>query len=70
MSINGLGTKLQKLRIEKGLSQDALAEILNIDRTTLAGYETGRREPCLMMLCTIADYFNVSVDYLLGRDYY
>ena len=63
-----LGVRLQELRKGKGLSQDALAVELHIERSTLAGYETGRREPSLRTLCAIANYFNVSVDYLLGRD--
>lgn len=62
-----IGKQLRFLRTKAGISQEKLAEILCIDRSTLAGYEIGRRIPNLDMLCQMADYFDVSTDYLLGR---
>lgn len=60
--------RIKGLRIDAGLSQKELSDVINIERTTLAGYETGRRMPDAEMLCRIADYFHVSVDFLLGHE--
>lgn len=49
------------------LQQKELAEILHIKKQTLNGYTTGYRPYPLDIIIAIADYFNVSVDYLLGR---
>lgn len=62
-----LRTRIAELRREKGLSQVALAKELGVDCSTIAKYETGDRLPDIVMLCKIADYFEVSTDYLLGR---
>ena len=51
----------------RGLSQKDFAAIVNIAPNTLSQYETGKREPDLKTLSKLADYFGVSVDYLLGR---
>lgn len=61
------GERLASLRKRKGLSQYALAERLNFSRGQLANYEQGKREPDYNTLQKIADFFEVSVDYLLGR---
>lgn len=50
-----------------GLTQRELARILNISHSTLAMYELGKREPDFETIIRIADYFHVSVDYLLDR---
>lgn len=59
---------LRRLREFKGLTQEELAKQLNITRTRLASYEQGTREPDLELLEIIADYFNVNMDFLLGRE--
>lgn len=59
---------LKKLREDKGLSQYALAPILNVSQSTIGNWEAGSRIPDTTMLCKLADYFNVTVDYLLGRE--
>ncbi|AEM79783.1 helix-turn-helix domain-containing protein [Thermoanaerobacter wiegelii] len=59
--------RLKELRKEKNLTQEDLAKILGISRSTIAGYETERKEPDYETLKKIADFFNVSIDYLLGR---
>ncbi len=59
--------RLKELRKEKELSQISLAIALRIDSSTIAKYETGDRQPDLAMLCTLANFFDVSTDYLLGR---
>lgn len=59
--------RLKELRKEKGISQLKLAMDLSTNQNTISRYETGEREADYEMLIKIADYFNVSVDYLLGR---
>ena len=59
--------RLKELRKKKGLSQLRLATDLNTTQNTISRYETGEREPGIDELIKIADYFNVSIDYLIGR---
>ncbi|MCD8041031.1 MAG: helix-turn-helix domain-containing protein [Clostridia bacterium] len=59
--------RLRELREKKKLSQVRLAIDLNVNQNTISRYEKGEREADYSMLIAIADYFNVSVDYLLGR---
>ena len=61
-----LGKRLQELRNEKGLTQIQLAKELNIDKSTIAKYETDKVEPSLSMFKILVVYFEVSADYLLG----
>ena len=58
---------LKSLRKANGLTQDELAKILKISRSTIGMYENGSRVPDYETLEAIADYFNVDIDYLLGR---
>lgn len=62
-----LGEKLKKLRSEKKLTQKELADILGIPRGTYAHYEINKRAPDFELLKETAQYFNVSLDYLLDR---
>ena len=59
--------RLKELRKKKGISQLRLATDLNTTQNTISRYETGEREPGIDELIKIADYFNVSVDYLIGH---
>ncbi len=59
--------KFKEIRKDKNLTQEELAMHLNIARSTIAGYETKRKEPDYETLRKIADFFEVSIDYLLGR---
>ena len=59
--------RLKEIRKAKGISQLKLAMELNTNQNTISRYETGEREPGLTELIKIADYFNVSIDYLLER---
>lgn len=59
---------LKKLRVSEKITQEELAKALNISRSTVGMYEKGDREPDYETLEAIADYFNVSIDYLLGRE--
>lgn len=59
--------RLREIRKSKGISQLKLATDLNTSQNTISRYETGEREPGICELIKIADYFNVSTDYLLER---
>lgn len=59
--------RLKEIRKAKGISQLKLAMDLNTNQNTISRYETGEREPGINELIKIADYFNVSIDYLLER---
>lgn len=65
---NKFGERLKELRLEAGLSQKALGEKLGFSQTCLAKWEIGIRESCFDDLIKIADFFNVTTDYLLGRE--
>ena len=59
--------RLKEIRKARGISQLKLAMDLNTNQNTISRYETGEREPCLNELIKLAEYFNVSLDYLLER---
>ena len=59
--------RLKQLRKQRGLSQLKLAMDLNMNQNTISRYETGEREADYATLIRLADYFDVSVDYLLER---
>ena len=59
--------RLKELREERRLSQVFLGMELGMNQNTISRYETGAREPSIKELILIADYFHVSIDYLLGR---
>lgn len=61
------GKRLSALRKQKGLSQYELADRLGYSRGQIANYEQGKREPDYETLRKIADFFDVTTDYLLGR---
>jgi len=58
---------LKNLRISKNLTQTDIAKELKISRPTYTRYETGEREPNFETLNKLADFFNVSTDFLLGK---
>jgi len=59
--------RLKELRIEHGMSQDAVGKIIGVKRYSVCGYEKGKNFPEVAGLIILADHFNVSTDYLLGR---
>lgn len=59
---------LRNLRKGRNLSQAKLAEELGVSSSLIASYETGARKPSYESLEDLADYFNVSLDYLTGKD--
>ena len=58
---------LHELRTEKKISQKALGKILGISDRNIRFYETGEHRPDFEGLLILADYFQVSLDYLVGR---
>ena len=58
---------LKQIRTVKNITQEELSKLLNISRATVAGYEAKNRQPDYDKLLQIADIFEVSTDYLLGR---
>lgn len=61
------GDRLKQLREEKGYSQQELAEMINVSRSSVGMFEQGTREPNFETLEAIADVFNVDLDYIFGR---
>ncbi|GAB6100399.1 hypothetical protein JCM16358_22780 [Halanaerocella petrolearia] len=62
----GIGKQLRKLRKEENLTQAQLGKKLNLGESTISLYESNKREPDYKTLKKIADFFNVTADYLLG----
>ncbi len=59
--------RLKELRLKHGISQLKLAMDLNLNQNSISRYENGTRQADYETLIKLADYFNVSIDYLLGR---
>ena len=59
--------KLKELRKENKKTQETLSTFLKVAESTYRGYENGTSEPTIETLCKLADYYNVSLDYLCGR---
>ncbi len=64
--IDTFGNRVKRLRMEAGLSQEAFAAILGVDRSAVSCYERDERQPQFNVLIHIASLCKVSVDYLLG----
>ena len=62
-----LGARIKILRHEKGLTQSQLGAFFNLAESTISLYESGKRSPDYEILCKLANYFQVSIDYLLGH---
>lgn len=59
--------RLKELREERGVSQAAVSKELDVSRYAIYSYEKGKTAPTLDGLIILADYFDVTLDYLLGR---
>lgn len=59
--------RLRDLREDADKSQREIAELLHIDQRTYSNYETGKRQIPIQHLITLADYYHVSIDYIVGR---
>lgn len=60
--------KLRQLRIERGLTQEELANLTGLKRSAIGMYESGSREPKFEILEILADFFNVDMNVLLGKE--
>lgn len=61
------GTRLVALRKSHHMTQEQVAQKIGLNRTSYTCYEIGSSLPGVMTLCTLADIFDVSLDYLMGR---
>ena len=59
--------RIRDLREDRDLRQSDLAKATGIDQRTISNYETGKTAPDAYALIKLADFFNVSIDYLVGR---
>ena len=66
--MSSLRLRLKELRTAKGIIQGDLGEIVGVKTSEISGYEIGTRNPSYDVLIRLADYFNVTTDYLIGRD--
>ena len=62
-----IGNTIRELRKEKKMSQSELGKFIGVSQTTVTAWETGRAEPSSTFISKLADLFNVSTDYPLGR---
>ena len=60
------GIRLKELRNQRNLTQLEVGKYIGVTRSTVAGYECKGKEPSFAILIAIADFFDVSLDYLLG----
>lgn len=60
--------RLKEIRLKRKLTQKKLAEVIGCSTGAYSKYEVGDREPPLDVLCKLADYYDISVDYLIGRE--
>ena len=63
-----IGVRLKELRIEKGLTQKELADILKTNNSSICDWECGRTEPSIEMILSICRLFEVSADFVLGLE--
>lgn len=61
--------RIRDLREDRDLRQADVAQAIGIDQRTLSNYETGKTNPDSFAIIKLADFFNVSADYLIGRNY-
>lgn len=62
-----IGQRIRDLRKQKRMSQTELAKSAGVSQTTVTAWETGKAEPSSSAVAKLADIFNVTTDYLLGR---
>lgn len=59
--------RIRDIREDNDLTQKQISEILNCDQSLYSKYERGEREIPLVLVIKLADYYNTSIDYLVGR---
>lgn len=62
-----IAERIRELMKEEGLNQLRLAEKIGVKQNTISAWLLEKKEPCITSLWLLADYFNVSIDYLIGR---
>jgi transcriptional regulator with XRE-family HTH domain len=62
-----IGIRLRQLRLEKGLGQIEIAKLLDVDVSTVSGYELNKRKIEVDKLVTLAEFYNVTLDSLVGK---
>lgn len=62
------GERLKELRKEANITQFQLAQNINMSKMAISHWESGHSEPSIKQLVFLAEYFNVTVDYLVGKD--
>lgn len=60
-------SRLKELRSEKGLSQHEIGKLVNMSKMAISHWEKGHSEPSIAQLIFLADYFGVTIDYLVGK---
>ena len=63
-----IGKRIKDMRLEKGMSQQELGDMIGVTKVSVCGYENGTRTPSLETFCILADIFETTTDYLLGRE--
>lgn len=59
--------RLKELRLEKNITQQELGKLVNTSKMAISHWEKGHSEPSIAQLIILSDYFEVSVDYLIGK---
>lgn len=67
---DGFPVRLRRLRVQKGKSRVLLSQLCGLPNSSIRRYERGEAKPNMDSLIAIADYFQVSIDYLVGRTNY
>lgn len=65
-NLDNFGARLKDLRLKKKLTQQQLGDIIHVSKVSISGYERGERSPDTETLKDLANYFEVSIDYLLN----
>lgn len=63
-----VGKRIKDMRLEKGMSQQELGDLIGVTKVSICGYENGTRTPSLETFGILADIFETTTDYLLGRE--
>lgn len=68
MNNNVFKNNLKNLRLEKGIGQVELAKSIGVSKGVISLWENGLREPHMTALIKLADFFNITIDFLVGRE--
>lgn len=65
-----IGEEIKSIRISKGITQKQLSKATNISQQAISSWETNEKEPTITNCIKLADYYNISLDELVGRDFF